>query len=413
VQYSYDLKGRRTTTSTFDPNGTLVRSIDTSYDARDRVNSVNNGGSITQTVFDAVGELVSETNPKNATTTHQYDALARMLKTVDALSGNTGYSYDVNDRVTQVTAPNNAATQYSYDDLGRLVKEVSPDRGTTVFSYDAAGNLVSQTDARNITVTYSYDALNRIASASYPASAENISYTYDIGSSCTNGIGKLCGITDASGTTNYGYDAFGNLTTQVHTELGVAYTTAYTYDNGDRLLNITYPDGRLVSYTRDAIGRISAIATTLNGVTTTVTGARAYSAYSADGTLNSQSWGNGKVETRAYDLQGRLTQLKVGTDTRSYFYDANGNVTQKVSAPETGNYTYDVLDRLASDNNGTNTTFGYDANGNRTLLNATANIYTANSNRLTQVGSTVLTLDAAGKPSPTAPPPTATPMQGN
>jgi hypothetical protein len=42
-------------------------------------------------------------------------------------------------------------------------------------------------------------------------------------------------------------------------------------------------------------------------------------------------------------------------------YGANGNVTQKIATPEIGNYTYDVLDPLASDNNGTNTTFGYDA----------------------------------------------------
>ena len=170
--------------------------------------------------------------------------------------------------------------------------------------------------------------------------------------------GKLCNLTDASGSTRYGYDAFGNLATQVHTELNIAYTTAYTYDAGDRLLSITHPGGRVVNYTRDAIGRIRAIATTLNGVTTTITSARSYS---ADGTLNSQTWGNGKVETRTYDLQGRLTQLNVGTDTRRYTYDANGNVTQKVSTPETGNYTYDMLDRLASDNNGTNTSFGYDA----------------------------------------------------
>ena len=124
----------------------------------------------------------------------------------------------------------------------------------------------------------------------------------------------------------------------------------------------------------------------MNDVTTTVTSARSYS---ADGTLNSQTWGNGKVETRTYDLQGRLTQLNVGTDTRRYTYDANGNVTQKVSAPETGNYTYDMLDRLTADNNGINTTFGYDANGNRTLLGSTATSYTANSNRLTQAGPTV------------------------
>ena len=93
----------------------------------------------------------------------------------------------------------------------------------TTSTFDPNGTLVRSIDT-------SYDALNRIASASYPASAEIISYTYDIGSSCTNGLGKLCGLTDASGTTSYGYDAFGNLSTQVHTELGIAYTTRYSYD---------------------------------------------------------------------------------------------------------------------------------------------------------------------------------------
>ena len=38
-------------------------------------------------------------------------------------------------------------------------------------------------------------------------------------------------------------------------------------------------------------------ATTLNGVTTTITSARSYS---ADGALNTQAWGNGKVETRSF-----------------------------------------------------------------------------------------------------------------
>ena len=121
------------------------------------------------------------------------------------------------------------------------------------------------TDARGIQAIYSYDALNHLTLADYPGTTEDITYAYDTGTNCGLGLGRLCTVTDQSGTTQYGYDAFGNITTHNKTELGVTYTTGYSYDAGNHLTRITYPDGREVNYTRDVLGRIASITTTVNG----------------------------------------------------------------------------------------------------------------------------------------------------
>lgn len=395
VEYTYDLRGNRTKDLTKDPNGTLVRSVETAYDIRNRVASINVGGSITQVVYNAVGNLTRTTDPNNnPSTTHAYDTLGRLLQTVDALSGNTAHAYDVNDRLKQVTAPNGAATKYVYDDLGNQLQEVSPDRGTITSTYDAAGNVTAQTNARGVTASYAHDALGRLRAVDYPGTAEDVTFTYDVGPSCVFGIGRLCAVVDGSGTTAYAYDPFGNITQQTHTESGVNYVTTYTYDAGDRLVSMTYPDGRVVSYTRDAIGRIMGISATVNGTSTVLVSNRAYS---ADGLMTSQALGNRLTETRSYDLQGRLTQQSVGSETRTYQYDANGNLTFKAAFTGSGAYTYDALDRLTQENlTSLSNTFTYDANGNRLTDSAQSYSYGTATNRLVQVGASTVTLDAAG-----------------
>ncbi len=52
AEYTYDLKGRRTQELTKDPDGTLVRSLQTAYDVRDKIASINTGGSLTQQLHD-------------------------------------------------------------------------------------------------------------------------------------------------------------------------------------------------------------------------------------------------------------------------------------------------------------------------------------------------------------------------
>lgn len=279
IDYAYDSRGNRTQESTYDPDGTLVRAVGLAYDLRNRTATINAAGSLTQQIHDAVGNVVSATDPNGNPTAHGYDALNRLIQTIDALGGATAYGYDRNDRLAQVSAPNGATTGYVYDDLGNLLREESPDRGTLTYTYDEAGNVTSMTDARGVTAQYAYDALNRVTLIDYPGEAEDVSYTYD---ACTLGRGRVCAVADASGTTQYAYNAFGNVTQMTRTELGVAYTTAFLYDAMNRVTRITYPGGRVVNYTYDAAGRLASVSATVNGVSTPLSTNRTHR---ADGLL--------------------------------------------------------------------------------------------------------------------------------
>lgn len=302
----------------------------------------------------------------NPSTTHTYDPLGRLLATLDAASGSAGYGYDVNDRLKQVTDPNGVSTQYVHDDLGNLLllQEVSPARGTLIYTHDAAGNLQTQTDARGITATYTYDALNRLTGMDYPGTDEDVTFIYDNVSGCTFGVGRLCKTIDASGTTDSAYDAFGNLTQEAHTELGVVYTVQYAYDAGNRIQSMTYPDGQTVSYSRDGVGRISGVNMPINGSATSIV---SNMTYRSDGLLTGSTFGNGLAEVRNYDLQGRLTDQTLGsTENRTYTYDANGNILTRVSSVGNATYTYDALNRLTAEGLASETiSYAYDANGNR------------------------------------------------
>lgn len=397
VEYGYDLKGNRTATKTYDPQGTLVRSIELAFDARNRVKEINDGGSITRQVWDAVGNLTKVTDPNTveaagtAATVNEYDALNRLFKTTDRLSGLTQYGYDTGDRVKQVTAPNATTTGYAVDDLGNVIQETSPDRGVLTYGYDQAGNVVSLLDARGISIAYSYDALNRLTTADFPGVEEDLTYAYDTG--CTNGIGRLCTVNDAAGASAYAYDSFGNLATHTRTTLGVSATTGYGYDPLNRVASITYPDGRKVDYTRNSLGQVTGVTLTQGGSTQTLA---SQLTYRADGLLAGLTTGNGVSESRLYTLAGRLESWTVGSETRGLIYDANGNLKERTGTA-TATFSYDALDRLKDESlNSFAQSFTYDPNGNRKSDALGSYDYLASTNRLSTTPTGAITLDAAG-----------------
>jgi len=354
VTYTYDAKGNLTHELVHDPDGILVNSTVTTYDIHNFVQSINRGGSLMQFSTDETGNVSAAVDPNsNPNTTHEYDLLDRLASTVDALTNTSAYSYNVADQLTQVTAPNGAVTQYEYDDLGNQTKEISADRGTITYAHDDAGNVTSMTDARGITTNYQYDALNRLTAVNYPTSTEDITYTYDTG--CSNGTGRLCQVQDDSGTETYDYDAWGNVTQSQKQETGRSgavlgtYTTGYQYDAANRVTQVTYPSGRTVTINRDAIGRLIGMNTEHNGATSNLINTRSYR---ADGVWTEQTYGNGLVQSKTYDLQSRLTNHVAGSYQRDYNYDANGNILS-ADAPDNSvdrDYAYDVLDRLTQDN---------------------------------------------------------------
>lgn len=101
--------------------------------------------------------------------------------------------------------------------------------------------------------------------------------------------------------------------------------------------------------------------------------------YRGDNQMTSSTFGNGLIDERSYDLQGRLTNqllkdaLNNLIDDRSYSHDKNSNVININTNYENNAYLYDKLDRITSDTSLNNPNvaeqpieFTYDLNDNRT-----------------------------------------------
>jgi len=374
VVYDYDARGNRTDEDTYDPGSTLKRQIDYVYDLNDRLDSINNGGFVTDLVFDMVGNLTDEVDPNLDATSHDYDALNRLIETIDALSGQTDYDYDVKDRLVSVTAPNNAHTTYQYDDFGNQLTEVSPDRGTLVYTYDEAGNLKTKLDARSKLTSCDYDALNRVTQETLHGGA-TIVYQYDVGA---NAVGRLNKITDASGNTAWSFNNFGDVTQKVQTVGSVALTIGYGYDANGRHTTITLPSGKVVTYGYTAHQRTSVLV----GTTTVLSGA----IYEPFGPTNTWTWGFGPLHQRAYDLRGLPSIIDLAGEPVTLGRDAAGQVTS-ANFPFSGfdlSIGYDSLGRLTDFASlpaaaplpvPDTQVITYDSNGNRETLTENGTLY--------------------------------------
>ena len=212
----------------------------------------------------------------------------------------------------------------------------------------------------------------------------------------TQQIGALCAATNESIQTKYEYDQWGNITKQTEKVDCKISTIQYSYDEGNRIIGLTYPNGERVEYKRDELGRVLDAAHN---------GAQVISerTYRADGRFKQQTFANGLVEVRLHDVQGRLTSQEFGSEVLGervqlpekidYQYDANGNLLKKHNQL----YGYDPLNRLVNDQV---SKFHYDGNGNRLqALGSESNqqlAYYGQSNQLFSVDDIQIEHDGAG-----------------
>ncbi|MGH8672337.1 MAG: RHS repeat-associated core domain-containing protein, partial [Burkholderiales bacterium] len=188
----------------------------------------------------------------------------------------------------------------------------------------------------------------------------------------------------------YSYDPHGRLLNESRTLASAVFITQYGYDSAGRMTSITYPSGRVVSYTLDTLGRIAQVGTTQGGTTQTIVSNVAYQPF---GGVKSFVFGNGQSYTRRYDFDGRIAAYSLANQSHAVGFDAASRITSlSATANPTPlqNYGYDALDRLTSTVTAT-TNFGYsyDAVGNRRTSTVGANTntysYAAASNRLTSI----------------------------
>lgn len=227
------------------------------------------------------------------------------------------YVYDAEGNRSQSSISDTTGTrtwEYAFDNRNRLAQETKPDGSTLAYQYDAASNktqlVTTLANGDSQSISYSYDALNRLAS-----------------------------VTNAEGTSTYGYDEVGNRTSLSYPN-GASQT--WNYDTRNRLTktSIYNSSGALIQsfdYTLHPTGRRTQIAE-LGGRT-------------SDYTYNDRYWLTSES----------ITDNVNGNYSASYQYDAVGNRTQGTEAGITTSYSYDDNDRLVQQGG---VFYTYDANGN-------------------------------------------------
>jgi RHS repeat-associated protein len=386
IAYTFDKASNMIKEELFDSSNVQKYVHSYAYDATNRViRSTSAQVKSTSFTYDAQSNLKSVTDPFGHKTSYAYDALNRRTKVTDPNTKITSLRYDALDHLISITDPRGLKTSYIWTGLDDGKETTSPDTGKTTRTFDAVGNVLTETDARGKTTTYTYDALNRTTKETF-ADGTSVTWQYDTG---TNGKGRLTRVQDATGRTDYTYDANGHVTRKLQVISGLTRTTLYAYDTGGRLSTITYPSSKKVFYTYDAAGNVVSLKVNNQSL---ISGAT----YAPFDDVTAWSFGNGATYQRTFNLNNRISALALPAGNNiSLAYDNGGRITKitdnKIPAKTFG---YDALDRLTSYTGGTQAqTFGYDADGNRTSASlkdgSTTNNFTyaypATSNRLSNI----------------------------
>lgn len=333
------------------------------YDGLDRVTRITSPIGQESIEFHGWNKTIIDANG-HLKISHQ-DAYSRLAALDEFSAGNThttAYTYDPLGNLIRITDANGNLRNFTYDSLGRRltsqdVHAVSDSSFSNwTYSYDAHGNLLTVTDAAGRLITYTYDALNRVSSEDLSETTGiDTTYVYDAG---VRGVGRLSSAVRGVVSSSYEYNTQGQVSSEVKTISGTAYTTAYVYDRLGRVTQQTEPNGAISFYTFNQQGLVESIDLQQPGLT------RAplllNKDYSASGQPLLATYANGISSAFTYDNALRL-RTKVTTNTAtaaviqnlSYTYDAASNITRLVESAETlgkkdAIYVYDELDRLTS-----------------------------------------------------------------
>ena len=272
--------------------------------------TISTGSNPPQTIrygYDALNRVVRLTasGPASFVQQYAYDAASRLTGSGPA-SGQPGvqttFTYDAANRITRVLNRNSSGSvtfndlSYTFDKVGNVLS-VADGSGTTSYTYDALYQLTGVM-APGLNESYSYDATgNRLTKGS-------VSYTY-------NAANQLLSASDG---TTYVYDEAGNLRTRSK----AGQTTTFTWDAGERLTRIDFPDATYALYTYNDLGyRVSKRDRT--GVVT-------YYVYDGMNLAQEVASGGTVIASYVHDRLDRPVSMTRGGATYYYLFDRLGNV---------------------------------------------------------------------------------------
>ena len=349
--------------------------------------------------YDSNGNMLTETDPNNITTTYTYDLMNRLL---------TSSRPGINENGTSVTI----TKSMTYDNMGNISTSTDANGKVVSFAYDKRGNLIKTTNAMAGVSFFTYDRAGRktaeVSPANYKASGvisdmNRTEYTYDQMGRVLTKTEKYLKPGTATWmntvTAAFEYDENGNVTKQYDAlgyKASVPYYTSFTYDMLNRQLTVKDPmaSGFTAQYEYDGLGRKTSatdargnvstfIYDDLGNVTTAASGSGATAktlsnTYDLLGNVLTSTDGNGKITTYTYNAFGQVKTVAqpgdntVPANTLSYKYTLDGKIASEVdSMNHEILHSYDLNGRLSSktsrNSNGTGAitiTYKYEKNGN-------------------------------------------------
>jgi len=305
--------------------------------------------SVTQPDPDGAGPLTAPV------TTFAYDAVGQLLSTTDPLGRTTGYTYDSMGRQLTVTLPDPdgagplaaPVTTYTYGADGRLASATDFASQTVSYSYNSAGLISAMTDPRG-TTTFTYDALGRalLVTEPDPDGAGPLAAPFKL--HAYNDAGELESVTTAAGTTSYAYDALGQVTKVTMPDPDgagpqLAPWTVYTYDLSGRTTSETNRLGHATQFQYDNLGRLIKTTDAEAGETTYSYDAKGNRLTLTDPVANTTTW--------VYDLLDRVvSETNSLSKTRQFEYDTANNLVEFTDRNgRVTTYDYDNLHRRTSE----------------------------------------------------------------
>jgi RHS repeat-associated protein len=342
------------------------------YDAQGRLEHMTRSAG-TETREDSVGYdgngwIAWSKNALVQETSYRRDLMGR-LRALDRADGaETLWDLDDADNVRSLTPPNGQAHLFSYWEKSKLLKEVTPPAaasgsGATQFDYDdlsestSALKKIRRADGRAI--EFGYDAMGRLSSQKLENATLNFYYTQD----------HLTRINRSDGVTvDQTFD--GPLWTSSKWSGSVTGNVKATYDKNLWLSSLTVNDASTVNFTYDDDGLLTAATSTAGSIT--------FTRDPATGNATAVTVGNVTSQQQISNF-GELSHLSTAVSGSALFEqtiverDALGRIrhlTETVQGTSHDvTYEYDLAGRLTKQTrDGIATTYGYDANGNRTSV---------------------------------------------
>ncbi len=307
-----------TTTTEYAPNGSVTRTTDAlgnattfEYDGIGRRRSTTDAaGNKTAVVYDDDSRVTTTTEtwisssggpPKTSVTSFTYDVLGRKRTSTDPLGNVTEYEYDCSNNLVNTIEPDGSVTHVEYDGMARIV-EIQQDLATGVqtvqtFDWDDTSRIAARTDDSGNTTFYVHNGHNQEIGRHFSDGTEVafqyneygdlsqitdprgtvVDVTYDpLGRTVDRSIAPGSGVSNDTTFEHYGYRGDGTLILATND----ASTVTRTYDSRGALLQesidgavvgvvsdtmgrptrVTYPQGSIVDYGYDGVGRLRAAA---------------------------------------------------------------------------------------------------------------------------------------------------------